>query len=232
MARERKNLMKEIANGTHSNGRTIPLKVAIVGKRKLDLIGICSILESVDNVLIVEQFQIDEPSVFNVAHLQADVFIWCLLNITPAHIILLQKLIQKCNRTTHALIVTHIHPRMLRSLINSGCNICIAQDDVEVGLPLALQHIMKSQRYISSSLVMEPCFPPYILDKGNIILEERELIISKLLAQGYRNRDIATEIGITVKSVERHLTLLYSKLHVRSRAEAVAFIMQEGILFD
>jgi DNA-binding NarL/FixJ family response regulator len=224
--------MKEITNGTHSNGRTLPLKVAIVGKRKLDIIGIYSILDSVDNVLIVEQFQIDELSAFNIPRLQADVLLWCLLNITPASVTSLQKLIQKHNSIIHALIVTHINARILRSLINSGCNICIAQDDVEVDLPLALQHIMKSQRYISSSLVMEPCFPPYILDKGNIILEERELIISKLLAQGYRNRDIATEVGLTVKSVERHLTQLYSKLHVRSRAEAVAIITQEGLLFD
>src|SRR5947209_6858934 len=107
--------MKETANGTSCNEQTKPLKVAIVGKRKLDLIGICSILDSVDNVLVVEQFQIDELPAFRIPLLQVDVLIWCLLNVTPAHIILFQKLSQKCTSITHALIITYIHARLLRT---------------------------------------------------------------------------------------------------------------------
>ena len=53
-------------------------------------------------------------------------------------------------------------------------------------------------------------------------LSPREEEILKLLAKGYRSKEIADELAIGVGTVNTHVRHIYEKLHVRSRAEAVA----------
>jgi DNA-binding NarL/FixJ family response regulator len=71
---------------------------------------------------------------------------------------------------------------------------------------------------------------PDAVEIGPGTLTSRELQILRLLAAGQRNSEIATELGVTVKTVEYHITHVLAKLGVRSRAEAVRQAQQRGIL--
>ena len=53
-------------------------------------------------------------------------------------------------------------------------------------------------------------------------LSERELEVAKLVAQGKTNRQIAAEIFLSEKTVESHLSHIFSKLGVRSRSAVAA----------
>ena len=53
-------------------------------------------------------------------------------------------------------------------------------------------------------------------------LSPRETEILQLLARGYRSKEIAEELRIGVGTVNTYVRHIYEKLHVRSRAEAVA----------
>lgn len=53
-------------------------------------------------------------------------------------------------------------------------------------------------------------------------LSGRERDTLRLLARGHRTKEIADELGIGVGTVNTHVRHIYEKLHVRSRAEAVA----------
>lgn len=52
-------------------------------------------------------------------------------------------------------------------------------------------------------------------------LTKRENEILKLLAQGYLYKEIAEQLFISLPTVRTHIHNIYSKLHVRSRTEAV-----------
>ena len=56
-------------------------------------------------------------------------------------------------------------------------------------------------------------------------LTERESEILRLLAPGYHSKEVADELRISVTTVNTHVRNVYEKLHVRSRAEAVAHLM-------
>lgn len=60
----------------------------------------------------------------------------------------------------------------------------------------------------------------------------REREVLQLVVQGLRNSEIAERLHISVKTVESHLTRLYGKLGVQSRAEAIASTQQQGLLFE
>jgi two-component system, NarL family, response regulator YdfI len=64
----------------------------------------------------------------------------------------------------------------------------------------------------------------------NAGLTERERTILAEVARGERSKEIAVRLGITTHTVAAHLTSIYNKLGVDSRASAVAVAMQRGLL--
>jgi DNA-binding NarL/FixJ family response regulator len=62
------------------------------------------------------------------------------------------------------------------------------------------------------------------------LLTQREHQILELLADGLGNKQIAARLGITTNTVKTHLELLFDKLDVSSRAEAVATAARMGLL--
>jgi two-component system nitrate/nitrite response regulator NarL len=62
------------------------------------------------------------------------------------------------------------------------------------------------------------------------ILTNREREILALLADGLANKQIAARLGISKNTVKTHLELLFEKLGVSSRAEAVATGVRRGLL--
>ena len=62
--------------------------------------------------------------------------------------------------------------------------------------------------------------PPQVDKSVNLSPREREVL--ELLACGYLYKEIADNLGITVATVVTYIRRIYEKLHVRSRAQAVA----------
>ena len=61
-------------------------------------------------------------------------------------------------------------------------------------------------------------------------LSRREQEILALLADGLVNKQIAARLGISTNTVKTHLELLFEKLDVTTRAEAVATGVKRGLL--
>ena len=64
----------------------------------------------------------------------------------------------------------------------------------------------------------------------HVLLTGREREILGLLADGMGNKQIAARLGISANTVKTHLELLFDKLDVSSRAEAVATGVRRGLL--
>jgi DNA-binding CsgD family transcriptional regulator len=62
------------------------------------------------------------------------------------------------------------------------------------------------------------------------VLSNREHEVLALLADGLGNKQIAARLGISTNTVKTHLELLFEKLGVSSRAEAVAAGVKRGLL--
>jgi DNA-binding CsgD family transcriptional regulator len=60
-------------------------------------------------------------------------------------------------------------------------------------------------------------------------LTRRELEVLRRVAAGRSNREIATDLALSVRTVERHITNLYGKIDARGRADATAFVFRHGL---
>ncbi len=67
------------------------------------------------------------------------------------------------------------------------------------------------------------CFPnPAVQTIANDDLSPREREVISMLARGFLYKEIAEALGISIRTVDTHIRRIYEKLHVRSRAQAVA----------
>lgn len=60
-------------------------------------------------------------------------------------------------------------------------------------------------------------------------LTERELEVLRCLARGQSNRAIADALFLAPKTIEHHLTSIYTKLQVENRAQAAAYAVRHGV---
>jgi DNA-binding NarL/FixJ family response regulator len=64
-------------------------------------------------------------------------------------------------------------------------------------------------------------------------LTEREIEVLQLAGKGITNREIADSLSISHRTVQAHLSHIFSKLGVGSRTEAVVYALRKGLLtFD
>jgi DNA-binding NarL/FixJ family response regulator len=61
-------------------------------------------------------------------------------------------------------------------------------------------------------------------------VSDRELEIIRLLGHGYSNKQIATELWITVQTVKFHLTNIYRKLGLSNRTTVARWAHESGLL--
>ena len=60
-------------------------------------------------------------------------------------------------------------------------------------------------------------------------LTAREAEVLRLVAAGRTNKEIASELVLSVHTVERHLANAYRKMSVRNRADATAYVLKAAL---
>ncbi len=78
-----------------------------------------------------------------------------------------------------------------------------------------LKHLHRTQVQVSE--IVEP-------------LSERELVVLRLIAEGYSNQEIATKLFVAVSTVKTHVNNIFTKLGVQGRKQAVAHAKELNLL--
>ncbi|HQE92449.1 MAG TPA: response regulator [Anaerolineae bacterium] len=106
-------------------------------------------------------------------------------------------------------------------LLSAGVDGYHLKDQPLSDLQFAVRKILSGDRWISGPLINR------LLDQNTAsghapapLLTGRQRELLRLLTLGYSNRKIAYELGLSVKTVENHLTALYRVIGVGSRLEA------------
>lgn len=72
--------------------------------------------------------------------------------------------------------------------------------------------------------------PRPVDEEGVEQLTRREIDVLKLAAKGLRNKEIADELVLSVRTVQGHLSNIFGKMRVGSRTEAVIMALRKGWL--
>ncbi len=117
----------------------------------------------------------------------------------------------------------------VQGLLDAGVNGYHLKDQPLKDLRLAVERVLAGERWLSTPLINK------LVAKNHggtapLQLTNRQLELVRLLRDGRDNQSIAAEMGLSVKTVEHHLTNLYRVLDVQSRLEAAKYVTQRPYL--
>jgi DNA-binding NarL/FixJ family response regulator len=101
---------------------------------------------------------------------------------------------------------------------------------------MAVKHVLNGKRYISPG-ISDKVLDGYLDGRRTLktrtsweTLTQREREILKLIAEGYKNKEIADDLCISVKTVEKHRSNLMEKLNLHNVQALTAFAIEKGLV--
>jgi DNA-binding NarL/FixJ family response regulator len=147
------------------------------------------------------------------------------------------KEIKKESPGTKILVLTvHRAEEYILATFRAGADGYILKDSTHSELVMAVKKVLSGKHYISPE-ISEKVIDGYLEGKKALksrtsweILTQREREILKLIAEGYKNKEIAEDLCISVKTVEKHRANLMEKLNLHSASALTAFAMEKGLI--
>ena len=132
------------------------------------------------------------------------------------------------------ILTVHEDEAMLREVMRSGASGYILKHAAEDDLIEAIKLIMQGDIYVDQkmlpSLIGHETGSKTKLDIAAEPLSPREVDILKLIVDGYTNRQMGDELGISIRTVEGHRANIYGKLGLHSRVELVRYAKEHGLM--
>ncbi|MGR9073458.1 MAG: response regulator [Gammaproteobacteria bacterium] len=148
------------------------------------------------------------------------------------------KEIKKRRPNTKVLILTvHAIEEYIDMALRSGANGYLLKDASLNELYVAIEAILSGESYLSPKISNKVIKGFLGIDQNghrtdipeiNLTVRERELL--KLIAEGYRNKEIAEFLVISIKTVEKHRSNLMRKLDIHNTASLTAFAIEKGFI--
>jgi two-component system, NarL family, response regulator NreC len=133
-------------------------------------------------------------------------------------------------------LTVHKTEEYVLATLKAGADGYVIKDATHNELMLAIQCVLQGKTYLSPS-VSEKVIEGYLEGKKNIksstswdTLTQREREILKMVAEGYKNKDIADYLCISAKTVEKHRANLMRKLDLHNVSSLTAFALDKGLI--
>lgn len=147
------------------------------------------------------------------------------------------KEIKKRSPETKILVLTvHKNEEYILATLQAGADGYVLKDSTHSELEMAIKSVFAGNHYISPG-ISDKIIGGYLEGKRPLkpispweTLTQRERGILKLIAEGYKNKEIADYLCISVKTVEKHRANLMQKLDLHNISDLTAFAIEKGLI--
>jgi DNA-binding NarL/FixJ family response regulator len=132
-------------------------------------------------------------------------------------------------------LTRHAEPGYVRHMLQAGAHGYVLKQAAGEELLGAIRTVASGGTYLDASLAGRVVHN-YVQAGGHAStqpeseLSEREADVVRLTAQGYSNKEIATQLGVSVKTVDTYKMRAMEKLGLHGRASLVRYALQRGWL--
>ena len=134
-------------------------------------------------------------------------------------------------KTKIILLTQHDEGQYVSEALDAGVKGYVLKNQVASDLLLAIRQVSRGQVYLSpgvSRAVMEAYHSKSEKSQNSLTLRERQVL--QLIAEGKSTKDVASLLGISVKTAESHRTRLMHKLDIHETASLVRYAVRQGIV--
>jgi DNA-binding NarL/FixJ family response regulator len=147
---------------------------------------------------------------------------------------LARRLTQQLPRTRVIVLSMHAEPSYVRQALKAGVAGYLVKGAAVSELPLAIDSVMRGETYLSprishsvvQELLRDGAGEPDPLEG----LTGRQREILQLVAEGRSTKEIASTLGLSVKTVETHRSRIMDRLGIRDVAGLVRLAIRTGLV--
>ena len=145
--------------------------------------------------------------------------------------------IKKKSPGTKILVLTiHNTEEYILATLKAGADGYALKDSTQGELLMAVKRVLQGKRYLSPG-ISEQVIDGYLEGRKDLrprtswdTLTGREREILKLIAEGYKSKQIAEYLCISPKTVEKHRSNLMQKLDLHSSPALTALAIEKGLI--
>lgn len=136
---------------------------------------------------------------------------------------------------TRIIVLTfHKSDDFVRAALDAGADGYVLKQDSHEKLLDALRVVMDGDTFLSPSICAN-VVAGYLTGSGNEsvsagVLTPRERQVVKLIAEGYRNKEIARHLSLSTKTIEKHRSNFMKKLRLHNTAEITVYAMENNLI--
>lgn len=207
------------------------VRVFLVDDHAVVRAGIRMLLESKDSIDIVGEAESAEEAIIKAPSANPDIIVTDLTMPGMSGIELTRTLKETLQNTRYIALSMHEEPEYVQSFLEAGGSGYVPKSSVETGLLDAVAAVSRGEYYapakLLADLAKEIAQPdPYRNEK--LTTREREVV--KFIAQGLTYKEIASELGISEKTVATYRERAAEKLGIKTRAELVRWALEHDML--
>lgn len=131
------------------------------------------------------------------------------------------------------MLTVHNEIEYLIQAVDLGVDGYILKDSSSRELIRAIRFVYEGERFIQPSLIplLNSKLIARDMDREKMgSLTNRELEVLKLVSLGHFNKDIASILSITERTVKNHLTSVFQKIDCVDRTQAAIFCIRNGVV--
>ena len=133
-------------------------------------------------------------------------------------------------------LTRHTDDGYLQQLVKAGVNGYVLKQSAPTELINAIRTVTSGRSYVDSELTQR-VLGGYagrsagpLRGEGSAQVSGRESEVLRLIAWGYSNKEIASRLDLSVKTIEAHKANAMRKLNIRSRIDIVRYAILQGWL--
>ena len=207
------------------------IRVVIADDHKIVRQGLNLILSQQPDVTVVGEASDGRAAVELTAQLNPTVVVLDLSMPGCSGLEATRTIRQQCPQSQVLILSMHRETPYVRETLRAGAKGYVLKGCIDSDLVTAVRAVARGEAYLSpaiSNTVIEE-YRDNVQDPLNSVTP-RELQLLKMLADGKTSKEIATELRISVYTVDAHRSRLMKKLKLRTIGEVIRFAIQRGLV--
>lgn len=209
------------------------INVMIVDDHSLIREGIKQLLEFDGSMKVVNEAGDGEECLELIEKVSPDVLLLDINMPKKNGIEVLEEIKRKGLNVKVLILTVHNEVEYLIKAVDIGVDGYILKDSESSELKKAIQTVMDGNSYIQPNLI--PALNNRLInrdaDKEKIYsLTKREIEVLILIANGMFNKDIATQMNISERTVKNHISNIFKKIDVADRTQAAVFAIKNDMI--
>jgi len=198
--------------------------------------GLRALLSAVPNFEIVGEAGNGREAVRCVEKLGPDLLLMDLSMPRMSGMDAISEIKKRYPETKIIALTVHKTEEYLLSTLQAGVDGYVLKDATHDELVMAIHSVMAGRPYLSPG-ISDKVIEGYLEGKENSLsvsswqrLSQREREVLKLIAEGYKNKEIAEDLCISLKTVEKHRANLMKKLDLHNAAGLTVYAVERGLV--